>query len=287
MNGNGAFFDRFASRLTVQGRLVAQTGLRIGAGRSTDPYGSDLPVVRDALGRPYIPGASLKGVLRSAVESYLRAIADSSGACYPVGDDREHCVSNDQARRIRDKTPDDAALAVELWKASCLACRTFGSPWLASHVAVSDLAVDPELWAGQFEVRNGVAIDRDTETAKDGLLYAYETIPAGTAFRCRIEAENAQPWQLGLLLLALRPFERGEATIGGGTTRGLGRVQLEDVEARYFELAGDDPVTEFINYLAGGATGQPVTEIQRTGWLDALKIELRHAVAQAQEAAHA
>ena len=50
------------------------TAIRIGAGRSTSPVSSDLPVVRDSANRPYIPGSSFKGVLRSYIESIMRSI---------------------------------------------------------------------------------------------------------------------------------------------------------------------------------------------------------------------
>jgi len=279
MSKDALFFDRFHNRLVITGQLVALTGLRIGAGRSTNPVGSDLPVLRDALNRPYIPGASFKGVLRSSVESFLRTLAgDKVGACYPVGDEQERCLNDANIDRLKSQYGDDnTQLAQALWAASCLACRTFGAQWLASHVYISDLPVEPTLWAGQYEVRNGVSIDRDTETAKEGLLYEFETVPAGVAFRCHLEAENMSDWQLALLLLALRPFERGEATIGGATSRGLGRVQLENLATSYFALGGSDPVTQMIAYLDQGARGTDITLSQRTAWQTALHAELAEA----------
>jgi len=278
MTQGHVFFERFSNRLTITGRLVALTGLRIGAGRSTNPVGSDLPVIRDALNHPYIPGSSFKGVLRTSVESFLRAVAgEKHGACYPVGNEQQRCLNDSALTTIRTEAKDDAELAQNLWDGSCLACRTFGAQWLASHVYVSDLAVDPELWAGQFEVRNGVSIDRDTETAKEGLLYAFETVPAGTAFHCRIETENMATWQLGLLALALRPFLRGEATIGGAASRGLGRVQLDQPELRYFALDNEDPVTQIIDYLSNGAIGELVDEAKQKAWIAELRTTLSQA----------
>ncbi len=67
-------FAAVHNRLTVRGDLLALTALRIGAGRATEIIAADLPVLRDALGAPFIPGASLKGALRAQVEAVVRAI---------------------------------------------------------------------------------------------------------------------------------------------------------------------------------------------------------------------
>jgi CRISPR/Cas system CSM-associated protein Csm3 (group 7 of RAMP superfamily) len=67
-------FDVFTNRLEIAGTLTTVTALRVGAGRSTDPIGSDLPVIKDALRRPLIPGSSFKGAVRSRLESFLRGI---------------------------------------------------------------------------------------------------------------------------------------------------------------------------------------------------------------------
>jgi CRISPR-associated RAMP protein (TIGR02581 family) len=67
-------FDTFKNRLEITGTLTTVTALRISKGRSTEPIGSDLPVIKDALGRPLIPGSSFKGALRSRLESFLRGI---------------------------------------------------------------------------------------------------------------------------------------------------------------------------------------------------------------------
>src|SRR5438128_1457655 len=57
--------DRLRNRYRVEGNLVAQTGLHIGTGEPSPA--TDAPVIRTA-GAPFLPGSSLKGVMRSAVE---------------------------------------------------------------------------------------------------------------------------------------------------------------------------------------------------------------------------
>lgn len=175
-------YEMFPGRFTVEGRLRAVTALRVGAGRALAPLGTDLPVVRDALGAPFIPGSSLKGPLRATVERLVRGVRPAR-ACNPL-DDRERCVPPRDLDRLRaesQRQPDpDAWLTAALLARTCWVCRLFGSPWLASAVQVADLPVDHAGWFGQFEVRDGVAIDRDTETVRGGLKYDYEVVPAGT-----------------------------------------------------------------------------------------------------------
>jgi len=253
-------FHEFRSRLVLSGDLFAQTALRVGAGRATEPGGSDLPVLRDTHGRPYIPGSSFKGALRSYVESMARAVAGQRwGACLPTGRDEDRCLPDRRVKQIKENAGSDEEAARSLWEESCLVCRTFGSPWLASHVHVKDLLVDPELWFNQYQVRDGVAIDRDTETAAEGLLYDYEVVPADTVFRCTILMENGEPWQLGMLLLGLKPFETGEISLGGFRSRGLGVVRL-DWQGRYYEVPrcgnpGEPDPDWVIRYLEGRETG--------------------------------
>lgn len=135
-----------------------------------------------------------------------------------------------------------------------------------------------DLWFGQFEVRNGVALNRDTETVEQGLLYDYEVVPAGTRFDFELTLEHAADWQLGMVLLALQPWERGEMQIGGFRSRGLGHVRLEGVTYSYITLrpGNADDVLAFLD----GAGDAPTTE-QITAWKQAFREELRRrAIAQ-------
>lgn len=285
-------FETFHSRLIIRGNLIALTALRIGRGRSTEPSGSDLPVLRDAMDRPYIPGSSFKGVLRSHIERLVRAVIPdiTKGACFPTGDDRDRCLpandvkkngqviregTNTLKERARKERWPDARLAKEIWERSCLVCRTFGSPWLASHVQVKDLPVDPAVWFGQYQIRHGVAIDRDTETAAEGLLYDYEVVPADTPFQVEILVENAEPWQLGMVLLGLKAFEREEIAIGGFKSRGLGKVRLEINWDRssYFEMKPGD-AQALVDFLTKGEeVGQDPKELEAE-WIEAFREKL-------------
>jgi len=261
-------FDRFDNRVTLRGTLVTQTALRIGAGRATSVTGTDLPVVRDTLGKPYIPGSSFKGALRAYVESLVRSVNPSrKAACNPVKKE-EWCLES-----VESMTDDKVVTG------TCLVCNVFGSPWLASKVSIRDLQVGEEIWFGQFEVRNGVAIDRDTETAADKKLYDFEVVPAGTRFDCEIVIENASDWELGLVMLGLRPFERGEAALGGGRSRGLGVVKI-DWQSR-------TQINDLLDYIAGDAGAAHLEPETIKGWIDSAKDRIRESCAEGENAPNA
>ena len=254
-------FDSFDNRVRLAGRLTALTALRIGAGRGTGVTGTDLPVVRDAVGRPFIPGSSFKGSLRASAESLVRSVSRSRrAACNPLNRD-EWCVQKPEG-------VDEEQFQKLVEEETCLVCRVFGSPWLASKVSVRDLLVEEGTWADQYELRNGVAIDRDTGTASEGLLYDFEVVPAGTTFSCEVVVENAEDWGLGLLMVGLRPFERGEAALGGARSRGLGAVKL--AWEKQTRVAGGE---ELLDYLAGAEPR--AIDGMVTGWVGSFRERLK------------
>jgi CRISPR-associated RAMP protein (TIGR02581 family) len=260
-------FDRFDNRVNLVGTLTALTALRVGAGRATKVTGTDLPVVRDALGKPYIPGSSFKGALRASVETLVRSVSASRlAACNPLNPD-DWCVKK------RPPEMNEEQFQKEVEKKTCLVCHVFGSPWLASKVCVRDLPVEG-LWIDQYEVRNGVGIDRDAGTAAEGLLYDFEVVPAGTAFSCKIVVENADDWELGLLMLALRPFERGEAVLGGARSRGLGAVELKWRERKQVSKGEG-----LLDYLADPSSPGDIKDEQIGVWLRKFRERLREEVA--------
>ncbi len=268
-------FDTFQSRLTIDGYLVAESALRVGTGRAAEVIGTELPVIRDAHDCPFIPGSTLKGALRSHIEALVRGMTPNGAdwrhlACDPTGDEAGQCLSPQKMRALKERyEKDDAGLSQAVAAETCLVCRTFGSPWLASPVRVRDLPVVEGEWFGQFQVRDGVAIDRDKGTVAVG-PYDYEVVPAGTRFELHIVAENLKPWQRGLLWLGLRALERGEVALGGFTSRGLGWVKLEQPQVRLVEGA-----QALLTLLAGAEAGRVVGDEEARPWINAFRAELK------------
>jgi CRISPR-associated RAMP protein (TIGR02581 family) len=238
-------FDTFKNRLGITGKLTTITALRISAGRSIEPIGTDLPVIKDALGQPLIPGSSFKGALRSRLESFLRGI-DSSFAANPAIEE-EWSITSQEMKLLKNSCDNDQLLTEAIIKQTDLISLLFGSPWIASKFQVRDLTVVDNTWFGQYQERDGVSIDRDTETAADGKLYDFQVVPAGTQFEFRAVVENAEEWELGLLMIGLHQFETEQIPLGGGRSRGLGVVKLE-IDKMYWLDVNNKP-EKLLTYL--------------------------------------
>ncbi len=70
-------FDTFSRRTLLVGSIVTETGLHIGTSSSTPVAGVDKVVLTDNRGYPFIPGSSLKGIIRAAAASVLRGFGRS------------------------------------------------------------------------------------------------------------------------------------------------------------------------------------------------------------------
>lgn len=244
-------FETFKNRLEIAGTLTAVTALRVGAGRSVEPLGSDLPVFKDSIGQPMIPGSSFKGALRARLESFLRGmLGDDRRYVANPANEREWSIRVEEMKQLKQNYQDDSKLTDAILASTDLASSLFGSPWLASKFQVRDLTVLQESWFGQYQERDGVAIDRDTETAAEKKLYDFQVVPAGTQFHFEAVTENAAEWELGLLVLGLRQFETEQVPLGGGRSRGLGVVRLGTSAMHWIDVEGDpDALLQYLQQL--------------------------------------
>jgi CRISPR-associated protein Csm3 len=174
---------RLVGRVIVQFNIEAVTGLHIGGSDSGIEIGGvDKTVIRDRLtNRPYIPGSSLKGKMRSLLEKYnglkqnqsigKGSTIHSCGADYPKNDDP------------RGKSEYE----------KCDVCQVFGVPGerefsTPTRLIVRDTFLSDdsaqELENAQTdlpysEVKTEVSIDRVTSAANPRQM---ERVPAGAVF---------------------------------------------------------------------------------------------------------
>ena len=184
---------------------------------------------------PFIPGSSLKGVIRSYAEKICRSLKDSPvPVCLPYLDPKDKAEKGEERQYscglLFEKFKKDKNLKTvptpDVYSLSCPACRLFGSHCFIGRLATSDAYLTESFKAqGRpvFEIRDGVAIDRITGGVANG-PFDLEVLTRGE-FTTSLDIRNFERWQLGLVALVLRDMEEGLVRIGFGKSRGLGRFK--------------------------------------------------------------
>ncbi|SDL41887.1 CRISPR-associated protein, Csx7 family [Clostridium cochlearium] len=233
--------DEFHNKYVVIGTLKAKAPIHIGAGNSDfDPLQVDNTIIRDNDGNPYIPGSSIKGVLRSYMETLIQSIdypdLDNPNkklrACFIVNDP---CLKNEfieEVRRERKRRKEeeniDKEIANKIYNEMCDVCKIFGSNYFASKLKIKDCKLKDE--KAYVEKRDGVVIDRETGTSLDGRKYDFEQVAAGTNFDFYMTIDNLEKKHEELFKLIVSLLKNGELKIGGKTSVGLGTVKLENYD---------------------------------------------------------
>jgi CRISPR/Cas system CSM-associated protein Csm3 (group 7 of RAMP superfamily) len=203
-------FDKFESAYEIRGMITMETPLRIG--KQIAPYSiSSAPVLLqyDASKRdyvPFIPGSSLKGVLRSSCERIVKSYGE------PI------CA-----------LPDTCS--------ECRVCTVFGAQDTGAKIRVRDctLSADTVYWRSTEERphhadKYDLYKDRYVIKKKRGRYWTEEDVPPFT-FVFHIAIANATEEDVALVLLGLDEFNHKRAHIGGGVSRGLGfaSVSIEGI----------------------------------------------------------
>lgn len=229
--------------------------------------GVDMSFVRtrrnNGRNEPFIPGSSLKGVIRSYAEKICRTLkADPVPVCLPyVKPGKEGQGEKGQAScglRFEEHKRDNGIKDLssrDAYRYSCPACRTFGSHVFTGRFKAADAYLLPGI-NPSFEIRDGVAIDRITGGAAPGAKYDLEVLVKGD-FSTTIEIHNFERWQLGLIALVLRDMEDELVRIGSGTSRGLGRIKASITS---FTISQFGSPSTSLTGIAGQCTGDEKTD---------------------------
>lgn len=219
-------------KVIIRGQIEVKTGMRIGGATGGLKIGGlDLNVITDPEGKPYIPGSSLKGKLRSLIEKKEAAmkpefwnVSDSKGQL-----SGHKCQSNEEYL-------------------SCPVCRIWGiavsdsitvptpTRLIVSDTYLDESSITPEmkdnLELTYTEVKFETAINRLTGTALHGSLRQIERVPAGARFKDVELIYNVFDQQdkefLKHVFVALELLEHDY--LGGMGSRGYGRVAFNNIE---------------------------------------------------------
>jgi CRISPR/Cas system CSM-associated protein Csm3 (group 7 of RAMP superfamily) len=221
-------------------------------------------------GRPGIPGASLKGVLRSRYEAITRS-------CVPLWSDRAKVKSRSREDIQRARLAEEVTGMSVLRACSrqspllCPACALFGRMSLRSRVTVLDLAcIDQDEYevtsmAERFGARlhhvgkRRVVPDQESRrgeifevhelygrkfywglgpVVENAARHWVEVMLAGRMLRGELRIVNVMPVELGGLLAALGRLPAGTLALGGGKARGLGRVRCVELRCQLVDADG-------------------------------------------------
>jgi len=242
----------------------------VAATRSGFDHAPLLEVMTDQQSAAILPGAGLRGVLRSQAERIARTLttletnnATEFGARCPACDPlRRPDQIEEQAARLSlpanatelDKLKARASLNVPLASCDallkgylktiketketqlCLGCLLFGSTRRGSRLTVEDAFSEKDL---PRKVLDFLAIDRFTGGGKEGAKF--DAIGLWKpAFRVRLHLENPSVWELGWLMLTLRDIADGLVPVGFGAAKGFGQPRIDSLKLDYGFISDDD-----------------------------------------------
>ncbi|MCX7994983.1 MAG: type III-A CRISPR-associated RAMP protein Csm3 [candidate division WOR-3 bacterium] len=215
-------------KLIIKGDIEVKTGMRIGGTTTGLKIGGvDLNVITDPLGKPYIPGSSLKGKLRTLLERKEKVEwnkKDKQGN--PIG---HECDTEEKYQK-------------------CAVCKIFGilgsqkisSPTL-TRLIVRDAYLDESSITEEMkknlelewtEVKFETAINRITGTALGGSLRQAERVPAGACFKeCELIFSIYDEKDIDLVKKVFEAIDLlNDDYLGGMGSRGYGKVEFKDIK---------------------------------------------------------
>ncbi|MEQ9918897.1 type III-A CRISPR-associated RAMP protein Csm3 [Pectobacterium aroidearum] len=242
---------------TLRAILVCETGLHIGSGDTALQIGGiDSAVVRHPLTkRPYIPGSSLKGKLRSLLEWRAGVVAETEGKV----------LSHKVYKTLNDEQKQAQALAIlQLFGVSGgdKLDATQASDIGPTRLAFWDCEFD-EQWLAQQGgyVQTEEKAENCIDRISGGALHPrfIERVPAGSRFAFRLTVRQLDGDSRDLLNTLLAGMKMLELDgLGGSISRGYGKVRFEAMT-----LDGADLQTRFEQLQP--FTAAPVHTTQETG----------------------
>jgi CRISPR-associated protein Csm3 len=199
---------RLKQIIEFEGTLhVLESGLRIGAAAdNVGPGENDNPILRHPIsGLPYVPGSSIKGKIRSLLESKYSSRSQQTGS------------------------PCDCGTCIECQLFGCGGTQNMQPPTRLVFRDCQPTNETRRIWDEanvSSEVRTGVRIDRRTGQAAGKALFPIERIPANSAFEFSFAIRHFDGDELKALIERIAEgLELVEKHyLGGCGSRGYGHV---------------------------------------------------------------
>lgn len=218
----------FLGKVIIDGDIKVLTGLRI-AGPTTGLKigGIDQPVIYDAFGKPYIPGSSLKGKLRSLIEKKegIDLNKTKKGQAYGHECESDETYENCPICKIFGISSVDKIKNAQV--ATRIICRDIN---LLEESITNEMRNNMELKYTEIKVE--IAMDRQKGSALHGGLRTIDRVPAGAVFSPMEIIYNVYEEEDKEILVkvfeAMKLLE--DDYLGGMGTRGYGKVKFENLK---------------------------------------------------------
>lgn len=218
-------FKQFRNECIIRFKIVTVSPLLIRTGEHGNEFDPSLPDIqciksqKDGENVPIIPGSSLKGVFRSCAENWLRPMF--------AGEPEEPCdiFSKPKENKCTKGVNVKSDNGTVRYQKACAACRLFGNRVLKSRIDFRDCYADHY----KLGARVNVGINRVTGASVGSALYNAQVVEQGE-FKGEVVLRNFFPWQLKLWIEVMNEINEGYLSIGSSGSRGMGRVELKELE---------------------------------------------------------
>ncbi len=228
---------KLKNRVIVSIKIEAIEDIHVGGEKDTfEPSATDLPIVKDKNEKPYIPGSSLKGVLKSYLERLIESLDNNSRIITEYNILKSKVIKENEFQEAYNKSKGDLSNnEFEVFSSLGSIKHLFGASGFASQLKFSDAILENK--ENFIDKRTHVRIDIDTGVAMRGQLVSLEYIPLGSKFISKlIFDELDDPLVHGanaLFYMLLKMLYYGiEIHIGGWSSRGYGlsRVKVNKID---------------------------------------------------------
>jgi len=209
-------------RKIITGKLKALTGIHVGSRELTET--TDSPIFRNTDHEILIPGTAISGALRTLATKILPS----------------ECLTLDESPQADF--------------CDCPVCDLFGSIIRGRD---SENATASKIWTydailsdgSKRSIRDGTGIDRETKTSARAAQAKYdlEVVPKDSEFTFRLELQgDVTEENEDILADILSEWMHGRCYLGGSLARGLGNMQLGEVEVYTLDLSTPEKLMRFL-----------------------------------------
>lgn len=212
--------DALTGKIIYRGTILLKSPMLIGTGEKDGDV--DMMVMRDHRGRPYIPGTSLMGALRSSFRENFADEYISEQSKYFWGSPKKSTSTGIKEKHFQ------------------------------SAFFIRDLPVKSK--NPRVSVRDGIAIDNSTGIVIPEKKFEYEVVETGGKFDFYGELTLRSKYNVddfkAMADMLLGMMKTGQVTVGARSTRGLGRICLTDCEISEMYFNGKNARTDVLNWLS-------------------------------------